>query len=211
MGSPGSGKTSIGNRLSSVTDVDMIETGQLLRDEINKESAVGQKIEYYINKGKLAPTHLVVEILTKKIKKTDTSTIIFDGSPRREEEIEPFFNILEENKLVLHQVVVFNIKRDSAFKRLTGRRICSKCDAIYNVYFNPPEKEGKCDRCGGTLEQREDDKPEIVNKRMNEYDENTQPVIEYFRGCCPEKILDISAEQPIDEIVNKIKNHIIKS
>ena len=76
MGSPGSGKTSIWHRLSQATDIDIIETGQLLRDEIDKESEVGQKIEYYINEGKLAPTHLVVEILNKKIKKIDTNTII---------------------------------------------------------------------------------------------------------------------------------------
>ncbi|MBD3291222.1 adenylate kinase, partial [candidate division KSB1 bacterium] len=131
-----------------------------------------------------------------------------DGSPRREEEIEPFSEMLVHNDISLLKVIIFKLNREDAFKRLTGRRICPNCGKIYNIYYNPPPEENACEGCDGELEQREDDKPEVVNKRINEFEQHTVPVIQYFKEKYLAKTMEIDALKPIDQILEIIWSQI---
>jgi adenylate kinase len=180
LGSPGSGKTTVARKLEKKNQIVFIETGQILRDEIDKDTDVGKKLEPYLDKGKLAPTELVVKIFKKKTNDLDSEAVVFDGSPRRKKEIEPFCKTIADNDIAIERIVVFDIRNEVALKRLTGRRVCPNCGEIYNVYFNPPEKENICDVCGSGLVQRTDDEAESAHERMTEFENNTKPVIDYF-------------------------------
>jgi adenylate kinase len=158
----------------------------------------------------LAPTELVVQVVEQQIAHVEAKTIIFDGSPRRPEEIDPFFKMLSDNDISISLIVIFQMSRDVAFKRLTGRRKCSDCGKIYNVHYDPPEKEGICDKCGGRLVQRQDDKPNLVNERLQEFEKSTVPVIRYFRQNYTDKIFKVDAQKSMDKVANVILAQIQK-
>lgn len=210
IGPPGSGKSSIAHQLAKHDQVEFIETGELLRQEMHKDSNLGKNVKWYLKSGKLAPTELVVQVVDQQVAHVESNTIIFDGSPRRPEEIDPFLKMLNDNDISISRIIVFQMSRDEAFKRLSGRRKCSNCGKIYNIYYDPPEKEGVCDKCGGTLVQREDDKPNLVNERLQEFEKSTAPVIRYFRQNYADKILEIDAQEPIEKVANTILTQLQK-
>lgn len=97
------------------------------------------ELKKYVEEGSLAPTSLVVQVLNNRVQHTNAKVIVFDGSPRREGEIEPFFDMLVNNEILLSRVIIFHLEREVAFKRLTGRRVCPVCGKIYNIYYHPPQ------------------------------------------------------------------------
>jgi adenylate kinase len=106
--------------------------------------------------------------------------------------------------MLLKQIIILNISRSLAFKRLSGRRICPNCGKIYNIYFNPPRTKNTCDECGEKLIRRDDDDPKIVNRRLDKYEKNTEPVIKYFKTTYPKQCLQLPADKPIDENVEYV-------
>ncbi len=179
LGPPGSGKTTIAGRLAKEEQFEHVETGKLLREESRKQTKLGAEIKSYLKSGKPAPTKIVVKLLDRRLEKSK-KYVAFDGSPRREEEIVPFLEEIHIHHFTLIEIPVFEVSRDTACKRLTGRQMCPNCGLIYNSYYKPPKHPGLCDKCGSNLVQRTDDKPEIVDNRFKEFDNNTKPVIEYF-------------------------------
>lgn len=204
LGPPGSGKTTIADEITSRCDAAVIETGQLLRREIKRKTTPGNRLKPFLDSGKLAPSELVAEVIQQEIGQIHNNWILFDGFPRREDEIEPFFRICEQSQIHMAAAVVLQISRSLAVKRLTGRRVCPNCHTVYNLHFDPPERDQICDRCGSPLEQRNDDTLELVNKRLNVYEEETKPVIAYLMTHHPQRTRMINAEESAEKKLNSI-------
>jgi len=204
LGPPGSGKTTLTQHLAIDDRLATLKTGELLRAEIEQQTAIGQQIKPLLEAGQLAPTKLVAEVLIRTIKQKPERTFLFDGFPRQEEQVETFFQISQTVQLNLAAVIVLELPEALILRRLTGRRVCPSCGAIYNIYSNPPRQAGICDRCGAKLEQRHDDTPEVVKKRIKIYEQETVPVIEYFKENYPDLTHFIPAEKPVDQVTQEI-------
>src|ERR1051326_4728640 len=180
LGPPGAGKTTVAEKLASGGGVEIIVTGRLLRDQAAKDTRAGKKLKPYLESGTLAPTDLITPAVAQAIEKAKAPKVLFDGFPRRRDQIDPFFRLIDKLGWKLSEVIVLRIDRSVAVKRLVGRRACPKCRTLYNVYFSPPKTEGVCDKCGAQLRRRKDDSPIVVARRFDAYEQETAPVIEYF-------------------------------
>ncbi|MFP4528193.1 MAG: adenylate kinase family protein [Candidatus Kapaibacterium sp.] len=200
LGPPGSGKSSVAEQLEAEEHTATINTGRILRKEINKQSDLGEKIKDYIQQGKLAPTPLVKEAVSKILADTDEEYVVFDGFPRSRSQLKEFGEICRDNNCELTAVVIFETNREVARKRLTGRRICEYDGRIYNLYFNPPPGDSPCAKDKSLLTQRDDDKAETVENRFEEYDETTRPLVEFFLTENPGITHSINTEKEMEEM-----------
>jgi adenylate kinase len=183
LGPPGSGKGTQASILARKYGLLYLATGDIFREEIKRKTDLGKQVEAYMTRGELVPDELVVEVIRKKLESgSDGSNIgfILDGFPRTERQAEELDKLLNEINLKLSAVLLIDVPDEEVVKRLSGRRICEKCGAVYHVEYNPPKIEGICDICGGKLVQREDDKPEVVRRRLQVYHEQTDPVISFY-------------------------------
>ena len=177
MGPPGGGKGTQAEILSEKLSIPHISTGAIIRSAIREKTQLGIVAEDYIAKGQLVPDELVIDMVSERLKEKDCENgYILDGFPRTLPQAEAMDKIGIEldyalNLLVDDEVIV---------KRLGGRRECKKCAAPYHVEFNPPEKEGVCDKCGGELIMRADDVPETIRQRLSVYHEQTEPLIGFY-------------------------------
>lgn len=174
FGPPGAGKGTLAQGLQSKLGIPHLDMGELLRDEVRRGTEVGKIVSAYISQGRLAPDEVVFQVLRQKLEQT--KGYILDGFPRTPAQAEMLEKVSPPD-LVLNLVV----PEEVIIRRLSARRLCEKCGAIYNLISLPPAKEGICDRCGGRLYLREDDRPEIVNERLRVYREQTEPVLEFYR------------------------------
>ncbi len=204
LGPPGSGKTTLTDRLASREGMEKIETGQLLREEVENGTPEGRGLKPYLDSGKLAPSNLVSSVVAREIERVHPEKIIFGGFPRREEEITPFFRMAGDLGFDLTAVLVFNLPDHLVVKRLTGHRVCPSWGAICNVNFDPPKRPGTCDECGVRLEQRRDDEPDLVRQRLETHKRETIPVIEYFRESYAHLTHEESAEKPLERIIASV-------
>ena len=211
LGSPGSGKSSLAKRLSLSLKAKTVETGPLLKQKAEEEPEIGNKIKLYLDKGELVPTEIVSETIVQVLEGSDVHWILFDGFPRQRDQIEPFFKIGETVNYGLWAVIHLDLKPSVAYERLTGRRICSRCEAVYNIHNQPPSRPGICDRCGGELVQRKDDTPEVVKERMEEFKRNTLPVIEFFEREYPERTHTLSAEEELSALEESVLSILERS
>ncbi len=180
FGPPGIGKGTIGAILSKERKTPLISVGDLLRDGVKNQSDTGKKAENYMKKGELVPDSLVFELLTERISKDDTDNgFIIDGFPRNEQQAVMLENVFinEDTIFVLNLEGSDNV----IIERLSNRRICEKCGAIYHLINIPPKKEGICDICGGNLIQRVDDTPQVIKKRLNVFKNDTKPVLDFYK------------------------------
>ncbi|KXB01210.1 adenylate kinase [candidate division MSBL1 archaeon SCGC-AAA259O05] len=200
LGPPGGGKGTYASRISEEYGIPHIATGDILRREVNEKSELGKKVEDYLDRGALVPDEIVNEIVKKRISEPDCQEgFVLDGYPRTLAQAKALDEVTE-----IDLVINLEVSEEVIIDRLTNRRVCRDCGEIYNLKSMPPEKEGVCDKCGGELYQREDDRPEVIKKRLREYVERTQPVIDFYRG--KELVEDIVAEEerPIDEMMGEI-------
>jgi adenylate kinase len=200
-GCPGSGKSSIINRIQRLRRATAVETGRLLREQKDKGTLLGEKLRPYLEKGELAPTELVNRVVEEAVHSAGSSLILFDGYPRNREEIQHLQEMEEKELFEQAAVIVLHLTRKTAAKRISGRRKCENCGAMYNVYFDPPQKHGTCDRCGSRLEQRNDDSPDVIEKRLDVFEADTLPAIEIFQALRPEKTINLSAENSLDTVL----------
>ena len=176
LGAPGSGKGTQAKFITKSRGVPQISTGDLLREAVEAQSPLGVKAGQYMNTGTLVPDDIVLELLKERLEKKDTANgFILDGYPR---------NLAQANALakITNIDLVINIDVDYALlvKRITGRRTCKSCGAIFHIEFSPPKSEGVCDKCSGELFQREDDTEKTVKKRLETYEQQTKPLIEHY-------------------------------
>lgn len=177
MGPPGAGKGTQGEILSKRLGVDTISTGVMLRTAIKEQTEVGKLAQKYINDGKLVPDDVIVSIVKERLQKPDCAKgFILDGFPRTTAQAEA----LTTSGIKIDKVLSLEVNDAKIVERLSSRRECSKCGAPYNVVSNKPEKEGRCDKCGGELIQRADDNPDTIKNRLNVYHEQTEPIKSYY-------------------------------
>ncbi len=208
FGPPGAGKGTYASRLAEKLDIAAISTGDIFREEIKQKTTLGEKVEDFLNRGELVPDEIVIEVLKYRISRPNSERgFILDGFPRTVKQAKALDKITEIDAIIRLIVPEWVI-----IERLSNRRTCRKCGAIYNLKYLKPKKPGICDKCGGELYQREDDKPEVVRERLRVYEAQTQPLIEYYRGKIP--FVDIeckSVEIPPKVIVEKIIKELHKS
>jgi len=198
FGPPSAGKGTQAQRLSLKYGIPQVATGDLLREAVAKKTPLGMTIKSYLDQGKLGPDDLIVQLITWRISRPDCRNgYLLDGFPRTMGQALAL-DRMTDLSLVLNIVVDFELLVD----RSVGRRICKQCAAVYHVSFNPPSVEGVCDKCGGQLIQREDDKEETVRHRLEVYSEQTAPLTEYYRQ--KGKLVDIDGSLGIDGVFNEM-------
>ncbi|RKZ27247.1 adenylate kinase [bacterium] len=177
LGPPGAGKGTQAKLLSEQYGIPMIVAGDILRER----AKVDEGIKRYVESGRLVPDEVITGIIEKRLEEDDTREgFILDGFPRSLEQARALQEYLESRGQKLDHVVFIDIPEELLVKRLSSRRICENCGAIYNLITNPPAEDERCDICGGRLYQREDDKEEVVRKRLEVYKKETEPLVSFY-------------------------------
>lgn len=182
LGPPGSGKGTQAERLVEELGFQRISMGDLFRSAIKRSDRIGRKAKQYLAKGKLVPDSIVMEMVRQELAKHDAGAdIAFDGFPRNPEQAIALNALLERSHRSLDMVLYFDIPFELLKPRLTLRRVCPKCGAVYNLDTAPPRIEDRCDRCESVLSKREDDNEEVVLHRFEVYQQETRPIEDYYR------------------------------
>lgn len=204
IGAPGVGKGTMSNLLIDDYKLVHVSTGDMLRAAIKNETPVGKLAQQYMDKGQLVPDEIIHDIIVERLSQDDIKQgFLFDGYPRTKAQAIDLDKILSEVNLKIDAVINLQIDDEIVVKRITGRRTCSKCGSIYNIYYGPSKQEGICDKCGGELSIRKDDNEESLKERLQEFHKNTQPVVDYYRES--NLVSDINADQSIGEVYGEIK------
>lgn len=204
LGAPGVGKGTQGELISKHYNIPEISTGDILRSEVKNETELGKKAKVYMDKGELVPDDVIIGMMENRIKQDDCKNgFILDGFPRTVAQAEAFDRMLEKNNLELDKVLLIDVEEEEIINRLTGRRVCPNCGAVYHVKNKPPKEEGICDKCGSKLIQRDDDKEEVVRNRLEVYKKNTMPLIDYYTKSL--KLVKIEGTGEISDIFERIK------
>ncbi len=183
LGPPGAGKGTQAKRLVSELGIPQISTGDMLREAVKAGSPMGLKAKSYMDSGGLVPDEVVVGIVEERIQQQDCAKgFMLDGFPRTTAQADALSEMMQKKGIRLDHVVCLEADKEELVRRLSGRRTCRQCMAPYHVEFNPPAKEGVCDRCGGELYQRDDDKEEAIRARLVTYEKQTQPLISYYQS-----------------------------
>lgn len=180
FGPPGAGKGTQAKKLAGHYKIPHISTGDILRANLREGTELGLAAKEYMDKGELVPDEVLIGIIKNRLAEPDCQVgFLLDGYPRTIPQADALSGILDEIGKPLEVVLNIDVPDDELVIRLGGRRMCS-CGASYHVKFNPPEKNGICDSCGGTLYQRDDDKDDAILQRLKVYQEQTQPLIDYY-------------------------------
>jgi len=182
LGPPGSGKGTQAKLLQEKFTACQISTGDILRKAVNEQTPLGKQAADYIQRGELVPDNLIVKLVAERLKEPDCEKgFILDGFPRTISQARSLEEILTRMGLVLKCVLSMQVPRKSIVERLSGRRTCKGCGALYHLVFDPPKAAGICNRCGGELFQRDDDREETITNRLNVYDSQTAPLENFYR------------------------------
>ena len=207
LGPPGSGKGTYSKKLSPLLGVPHISTGDIFREHIKNRTEIGMKVKDNIDAGKLVADDIVMDVVKERLSREDAKKgFIFDGFPRTIVQAQEFDKLLK-----VDVVINLNVPEEIVIKRLSSRRQCRKCGAIFNVLTLKPKTEGICDKCGSELYQRDDDKEDVIRSRLEVYRKQTQPLIDYYKG--KGLILDIvnnKLDTPPEEVLEKIMEELKK-
>jgi adenylate kinase len=183
LGAPGAGKGTQAKKLIEKYSIPQISTGDLLRAAVSAGTPLGKEAKSSMDKGELVPDSVVLGMVEERLKQDDCKKgYILDGFPRNTKQAEALDRMLTSLNMPLSAALSVDVPFDDLMKRLTGRRTCKACGQMYNVYSNTPKKEGICDKCGGALFQRDDDKEETIKKRLEVYSSQTAPLIDYYKN-----------------------------
>lgn len=204
LGPPGAGKGTIAALAKDEFSIPHISTGDLFRAAVNQESELGNQVKAILASGDLVPDELTIEIVRQRLREPDAQNgYILDGFPRTIPQAEA----LDEFSTVEH-VINFTLPRELILKRLTGRRVAKKSGRVYHIIYNPPKQEGVCDETGEPLIQRDDDKEEAILNRLEVYEQQTAPLIEFYRTSG--KLIDLDSSGSTDEILEDLKRKLGK-
>lgn len=209
MGPAGSGKGTQSEKILEHFDIPHISTGDMLRGAIKEGSMLGLQAQEFMNKGKLVPDDLVIELIAERLQKSDCQKgYLIDGFPRSLPQALALEEITNRIGKPIQAVINLTVDFDALAERVTGRRTCKNCGAIYHIKYSPPKVEGVCDVCGSALIQRPDDTVEQLKVRLDEHHKNTQPCLDYYQ----EKglVININASRPIDEVYDEIQKALAK-
>ena len=203
LGPPGAGKGTQAVRLVEKYEIPHISTGDIFRKNIKEGTELGKKAQEYMNAGALVPDELVVDLVKDRLQQDDCKNgFLLDGFPRTIFQAEKLDEFLSESNLKMDIVINLKVEKEALIKRLTGRRVCKDCGASYHIVNIPPKKDGVCDICGGELIQRKDDNIETVENRINVYEEQTAPLIGYYKEAG--SLVDFDGEASLDEVFDAI-------
>jgi adenylate kinase len=203
LGAPGSGKGTQAKQLSASYSIPQVSTGDMLREAVKNGTEMGRKAKTYMDQGGLVPDEVVIGIVKDRLREKDCGKgFILDGFPRTIPQAQALDRVVKELGKEITSVLSLEVDEGEIMERLCGRRTCSGCGAMYHVRFHPPKTEGKCDRCGGALFQREDDREETIRARLVNYKKSTEPLIDYYRGTG--KIRTVKASGEIEAIFQDI-------
>lgn len=199
LGPSGAGKGTQASNIAKKYNVPYISTGDIFRTNLKNNTDLGNKVREVINRGDLVSDDLVNEIVKDRLEQPNMGNgYLLDGYPRTVEQAEFLSNYLEQKNQKLDFVININVNPDILIERTSGRRICRNCATTYHIKFNSTKIEGICDKCGGELYQRKDDKVETVTKRIKIYTNQTMPLINYYTD--KNLLVNIDGEKEIDEV-----------
>jgi adenylate kinase len=204
LGPPGAGKGTQAERISALYEIPHISTGDIFRENLKKGTALGLEAKEYMDKGELVPDEVVIGIVRDRLAAPDCEAgFILDGYPRTVAQADALKEILGEMGRPVEHVLNIQVPDQVVIERLTARRTCRSCGAVYHLIFNPPSKEGACDACEGELYRRDDDGEETVVARLEEYKAKTRPLIDYYRR---EGLLrDIDGSAGMEEVLEAVR------
>lgn len=195
LGAPGAGKGTQAKKIAEKYAIPHISTGDIFRANLKAGTELGMKAKEYMDQGLLVPDELTCDLVVDRISQPDAKNgYVLDGFPRTIPQAEALTNALNARGEAVDYAIDVEVPDENIVNRMGGRRACLKCGATYHITFNPPKKEGCCDACGGELVLRDDDKPETVQKRLDVYHAQTQPLIEYYSAAGKLKTVDGTQE-----------------
>ncbi len=200
LGPPGAGKGTQAKMLSQKLGLLHISTGDILRSAVEKKTPLGVKAKEYMERGELVPDDLIIALIEEVL--PQQGGFVLDGFPRTVAQAKALDRLLDSKGMSLSAVILFDVPDDTVVERLSGRRICPRCGAVYHLRYNPPREDEICDRCGARLIQREDDREEVIRKRLSVYREQTAPLVEYYSK--RDILVKLDASRPIEEIHRRL-------
>jgi len=204
LGPPGAGKGTQADRLQEQLGLPHVASGDLFRENLRNETELGLLAKQYMDRGELVPDDVTIAMVRERLERPDCAKgAILDGFPRTTAQAEALDRMLADMGRKLDAVISFEVDEEEVVRRLSGRRICRQCQAPYHIEFDPPAQDGVCDRCGGELYQRDDDKPETVRNRLRVYLEQTAPLVEYYRKAGLLHTVDAMGD--IDTVTQRLK------
>ncbi len=200
LGPPGVGKGTQAVRLAEELYAAHVSTGDLLRAARREGTELGQKAQAYMDAGDLVPDELILGLVREHLAGIEPGTaVLFDGFPRTTAQADGLGGVLGELGRRVDGVILFEAPDETLVKRLSGRRSCPDCGAVYNVYYNPPGAEDTCDRCGGSLVHRADDAPDTVTRRLEVYRDQTAPLVAHYDGQAA-PLVRVRADRAVDDV-----------
>jgi adenylate kinase len=206
LGAPGAGKGTQAQRIAADYDVPHISTGDIFRRHLREETELGKQVQSYLNSGELVPDELTCSIVADRVAKDDCREgYVLDGFPRSTYQAEALTRMLRERDEQIDLAIEIEVPDEEIVERLSARRSCASCGAVYNVKFAPPQGDAEhCDKCSGELVQRDDDKPETIRQRLRVYHETTKPVRQYYEQLGVLRSVTGSQSTP-DDVFERIK------
>ncbi|HSL49079.1 MAG TPA: adenylate kinase [Candidatus Deferrimicrobiaceae bacterium] len=207
LGAPGAGKGTQARRLAAGSGVPQIATGDMLREAVAEGTPLGREAKRYMDQGALVPDEVVIGLVDERLSRPDAGPgYVLDGFPRTVAQAEALDALLRRRGQDLDRVVFFEVSREELLRRLTGRRICRGCGTAFHLVSAPPKTEGRCDQCGGELYQREDDAESTVVRRLDVYQTQTAPLLDYYgkRGL----LVRVAGEGPVDHVAAAIQRAV---
>lgn len=203
LGAPGAGKGTQAKKIAAKYEIPHISTGDIFRANIKNGTELGKKAKTYMDQGLLVPDELVVDLVVDRVNQEDCKNgYVLDGFPRTIPQAEALTDALEKLGQKMDYAIDVDVPDENIVRRMGGRRACVGCGATYHIEYAPTKKEGICDTCGGELILRDDDKPETVQKRLDVYHEQTQPLIDYYTEAGILKTVDGTVD--IDDVFQAI-------
>jgi adenylate kinase len=204
LGGPGAGKGTQGELMARWLPLPRVSSGDLFRANLSQETELGKRAKVYMERGELVPDEITIGMVADRIAQPDCAQgVVFDGFPRTVAQAEALDGLLAEMGRQVDLVLNIEVSEEVLLERLAGRWTCSNCGEIYHRLFNPEKVQGICDKCGGTLFQREDDNPETQSRRIHVYQEQTAPLQAYYRE--RGVLVDIDGEQTPEAVGAAIK------
>lgn len=204
LGAPGAGKGTQAAKMSQLYEVPTISTGDILRQAVVDQTELGRKAKEYMDKGQLVPDEVVIGIVEERLKSLDCQKgFILDGFPRTVVQAEELDKALSAMSKRLDVVLEVGVGEEVIIRRLTGRRTCHRCGKIYHLSSDPPREESRCDKCGGELYQRSDDTVETVKNRLEVYQKQTAPLLDYYRQ--QGLLRTVDGGRPVEEVFGDIR------
>ena len=210
LGAPGVGKGTLAKMIAGKFDIPHLSTGDILRDNVNKKTYVGNQAKEYMDKGKLVPDDIMIQMVKGRVLEEDCKTgFILDGFPRTTRQAEALKLIFDKLNVTIDAILNLKASQEVIIERLSGRRTCKNCGAIYHIKNIPPKVEDKCDKCADRLYQRDDDKKDIVKKRLMVYKTQTKKLISYYKK--QDSFCEIDANKKADEMFVEVCNCLGKA